>query len=65
MNYSYVFLTAAQDKNEASIQWYLEISEYAANQFITAVDFALDLICEHPERWRTTDQRFCELGVKK
>ena len=65
MSYRYIFHLKAQEEYEASIKWYLERSQQAAENFIAAVDHALQLICEHPERWRNQYKNYYELGVKK
>ena len=65
MGYKYMLLAAAQEEYESSITWYNERSWPAADQFIEAVDHALQLICEHPYRWRNEYRKYYELGVKK
>ncbi len=65
MGYGYIFLANAQDEYESSISWYNERSRLAADQFIEAVDHALQLICDHPNRWRNEYKNYYELGVKK
>jgi len=65
MGYSYILLATAQEEYESSIGWYCERSLPAADKFIEAVDNALQLICEHPNRWRNEYHTYYELGVKK
>ena len=65
MAYKYILLAGAQNEYESSINWYNERSWPAADQFIEAVDNALQLICEYPMRWRNEYREYYELGVKK
>jgi len=58
-------LLTAQEEYESSIGWYNERSWLAGDQFIEAVDYALQLICEHPYRWRNEYSKFYELGLNK
>ena len=48
-----------------SLKWYAERSKAAAENFVRAVDDAVQLICQHPERWRNTYKGYHELGLKK
>ena len=65
MPYAYILLATAQDEYGSSITWYAERSLAAANQFIEAVDHTLQLICEHPDRWRNEYKKYYELGLNK
>jgi plasmid stabilization system protein ParE len=65
MTYAYILLATAQDEYESSITWYAERSLTAANQFIEAVEHTLQLICEHPDRWRNEYKKYYELGLNK
>ena len=65
MSYRYVFHAAAQQDYEDAVIWYAEKSLQAAENFVTAVDQTLILICEYPRRWRNEYKKFRELGVKK
>ena len=65
MAYNYILLAKAQEEYESSVNWYNERSWPAADQFIESVDHALQLICEHPDRWRNEYKKYYELGVKK
>ena len=65
MPYTYILLASAQQEYEASVVWYNERSDSAADDFIDAIDNTLKLICNHPQRWRNESDRFYELGVKK
>jgi len=38
--------------------WYIERSVQAAENFVAAVDKALQLICEYPARWRNEYENF-------
>jgi len=65
MSYHYVLHELAQEDYETSIKWYLERSESTAENFITAIDKALELICHSPFRWRNTYKHFHELSLRK
>ena len=65
MRYKYIFLGKAQEEYEQSIKWYAQSSLQASMNFVLAVEFALNLICEHPLRWRNTYKNYYELGLKK
>jgi plasmid stabilization system protein ParE len=65
MSYRYILHDLAQKDYEESLKWYIEKSAHAAQNFIKAVENALQLICEHPERWRNSYKNFHELGIKK
>lgn len=65
MNYDYILHEDAQLDYEEALQWYAERSARAAENFATAINYALRLICEHPTRWRNEYRTFYELGVKK
>jgi len=65
MAYTYILLSTAQEEYESSISWYGERSWAAAGQFAEAIDHALELICEHPFRWRNEYRNYYEIGVKK
>lgn len=65
MSYGYVLHESAQTDYEEALQWYMERSERATENFITAVDNALQLICDYPDRWRNEYKHYYELGVKK
>lgn len=65
MSYRYVLLQSAQQDYEEALLWYMEKSERSANNFIAAIDNALQLICDHPDRWRNEYKHYYELGVKK
>ena len=65
MQYNYILHEHAQQDYETSLKWYAARSQRAAQLFITAVDQALSLICEHPTRWRNTYKNYHELGLKK
>jgi len=63
--YQYILLPDAQQEFESSIIHYNENSWLAADRFIEAFDKALELICNHPHRWRLGYASFRELGLKK
>lgn len=65
MSYSYVLTPTAQVDYEESLLWYLERSETAALNFVAAIDNTINLICEHPKRWRNPYKNFRELSLKK
>lgn len=55
---------AAQKEIEASVNWYLERSYRAAENFVLAIEQTIDLICSHPYRWRNEYRNYYELGLK-
>jgi plasmid stabilization system protein ParE len=55
--YNYILHEHAQEDYETSLKWYAERSEQAAENFITAVEDALKLICANPTRWRNTQKK--------
>jgi plasmid stabilization system protein ParE len=65
MAYKYIIHELTQQEYETSLQWYAERSKRAAENFITAVNDALHLICASPTRWRNSYKSFYELGLKK
>ncbi|CAN5590603.1 hypothetical protein BH11BAC3_BH11BAC3_21920 [soil metagenome] len=65
MPFKYKLHEDAQNDLENSLEWYMQRSVRAAENFIAAMDTALALICEHPERWRNTHKNYHELGLKK
>lgn len=65
MSYRYVLHEIAQQDYEEALKWYADRNLQAAENFIIAVDKALQLICEHPTRWRNEYKHHYELGVKK
>jgi plasmid stabilization system protein ParE len=64
MPYSYIILAAAQEEYESSVIWYNEKSPPAAARFAEAIDNTLNLICNHPNRWRSEHKNYHELAVK-
>lgn len=65
MSYGYILHETAQLDYEEAVQWYIERSEQAAENFVIAIDRALQLICDYPTRWRNEYKHYYELGVKK
>ncbi len=65
MLYKYIFHEHAQKDYENSLQWYAQRSIKAAENFVIAVEDALELICKHPLRWRNVYKDYHELGLKK
>lgn len=65
MSYHYILHQAAQNDYEDALRWYAERSVRAAENFVVAIDYALQLICQHPTRWRNEYKKHYELGVKK
>lgn len=52
MGYAYFLAEVAQQEYEEAISWYFDRSINAANGFIEATEHVIELICEHPTRWR-------------
>ncbi len=65
MSYRYILSQTSQQDYEGALKWYAERSVLAAENFVTAIDNVLQLICENPARWRNAYRNFYELGVKK
>ena len=65
MNYTYILYHHAQKDYEQSLEWYMERSIDAAENFVAAIDNALKLICNNPVRWRNKYKNFHEITLKK
>lgn len=65
MPYQYILHENAQSEYETSLAWYKERSELAARNFILAIDYSLELICNSPTQWRNEYKNYYELNVKK
>jgi plasmid stabilization system protein ParE len=65
MSFPVVYSPEAALEYKAAIIWYKERSLAAAEGFVIAVDNAINLICENPQRWKKTYKNFYELGIKK
>ncbi len=65
MSYRYILDRKAQEDYEDALKWYLERSETAAANFVTAIDETLAVICNSPTRWRNTFKHFYEFSAKK
>lgn len=64
MSYQYIILPDAQEDFEEALQWYIERSGTAAENFVSAISTALSLICSYPNRWKNTYKDYYELGLK-
>lgn len=64
MSFSYQLQEQAQQDYEQALQWYMKRSQQAAQNFVMAVNNAIQLICKHPTRWRNEYKHYHELGVK-
>ncbi|MEO6731711.1 MAG: type II toxin-antitoxin system RelE/ParE family toxin [Ferruginibacter sp.] len=65
MGYNYKFHELAQKDYEVSLQWYLERSIRAAQNFVAAMDGALQLIVEYPTWWLNKYKDYHEISLKK
>jgi len=65
MSYVYILHEYAQEDYEASLKWYEERSEQATDNFIMAINEALQLICENPTRWNNKYKDCYEFRLKK
>ncbi len=65
MSYTYILHKHAQKDYEESLEWYLERSFDAAENFVHAINNALQLICDNPTRWRNKYKNFHEITLKK
>jgi plasmid stabilization system protein ParE len=63
--YNYSFQSKAQAEYEASLQWYLEHSEQAANFFITSVEKAIQLVCINPQQYKKVRKKYFQISLKK
>jgi plasmid stabilization system protein ParE len=64
MSFHYIFLEKAQVDYETLLKWYVIRSQQAAENFVTAVEDALQLICKDPTRYRKTYKQFHEINLK-
>ncbi len=65
MNFKYRIHELAQLDFEESVEWYAARSIKAAENFITEVEYTLELIAQYPFRFRNEYKNFRELGLKK
>jgi plasmid stabilization system protein ParE len=59
------FFPDAEDEYREAYEWYAERSKRAAERFESAIDRALQLIEEAPDRWPMCDERHRFVIVKK
>jgi plasmid stabilization system protein ParE len=64
MLFKYILHEQAQADYETSLQWYTKRNAEAALNFVAAVNNTLQLICEHPARWRSDYKNYHELALK-
>lgn len=64
MSFHYILHESAQADYETSLKWYVDRSRQAAENFVTAVENGLQLICNNPTRWRNTYSHFYEINLK-
>jgi hypothetical protein len=65
VSYQYIFEPRAQEEYETSVEWYLNRSLQVTQDFIASVDEALELICDHPVRWKNLYKNYFEFGMRK
>jgi len=65
MAYPFIFTKEAQNEFENSVHWYLNRNEKAANNFVISVNNTLELISNHPYRWKNPYANYFELQVRK
>jgi plasmid stabilization system protein ParE len=63
MSFSYILLAEATLEYETSLEWYLDRSIMAAENFVISFEKAVQLICDNPTRWRNTYKGFYELNL--
>ena len=61
----FLFDKIAAQEYEYAFDWYDKRSKDAADSFASAVQNIIDLICEHPKRYRNTHKNFREVSLKK
>ena len=65
MMYKYRFDPVAANEYEAAYSWYIERSIKAADNFLTAVEEAIEIICANPLRYRKGYKELREITLKK
>src|ERR1044072_8111187 len=65
MKYKFRFDPIAANEYEAAYSWYIERSEKAAENFIAAVDDAVETVCANPLRYRKSYKELREITLKK
>jgi plasmid stabilization system protein ParE len=65
MKFKYRFDPVAANEYEAAYSWYFERSKKAAENFIIAVDIAIEGVCADPYRYRKTYRELREITLKK
>jgi plasmid stabilization system protein ParE len=65
MNYKCRFDPIAANEYEAAYSWYIEQSIKAAENFVIAIDEAINVICANPHRYRNSYKELREITLKK
>jgi plasmid stabilization system protein ParE len=65
MIYRYILHPIAQREYGKSVEWYLERSEKAANNFVKAVEKRFGIICKDPQRFKNEYRHYYETTLKK
>ena len=65
MLYKYIFHAHAQKDYESSLQWYALRSIKVAENFVVAIEDALELICKYLVRWRNEYKDYHAFSLKK
>ena len=65
MFYKCIFHAPAQKDYESSLQRYAKRSIKAAENFVVAIEDALELICKYLLRWHNVYKDYHEPGLKK
>ena len=65
MNYKCRFDPIAANEYEAAYSWYIERSIKAADNFVIAIDEAINVICTNPHRYKKSYKELREIILKK
>lgn len=65
MKYKYRFDPIAAIEYEAAYSWYNRRSVQAAENFIIAIDEAIEAVCCNPQRYRKSYKELREITLKK
>ncbi len=64
MTYKHFFEPSALKEYLQAVKWYKKRSHIAAVNFVNEMNSAIDIICNHPSRFRKRHQDFREIALK-